>query len=468
VNSVLLFTVPSIILYPQADISTTTTHTQEIAQESLQTASLLSYDDVLNLIDDLEDGELEKRCNQADLEKINYFLVNLATQGVLPNEIEEEFVLQNDIQELLNGEENLCEYSFSLSQGNDYVIASAALYDQGEIVLCKSWIKKKWAQTKKFVKKHKKAILIGAVVVITAMVVVGVVAASSAAAATAGAAAAGSDKSKEKDEQRSGESSSTSLPDTLSVSETPILRSVIEEHVSAFKETVAEENSLQTSSYSKGHEDAALGEKFRNLGAILAHETLDGISEITSYVPQLLEEIKSVGHRVLPESLLHSGDEIEITPMKNFDNLVAAGHEKIDQVFSTDQAAYHTSEAKEGRDKFTVRMLPPPGMFTKISINTNKLAEAGKALDRAGLTKAGRGLMKHGYREGSSFPKPTGNFAQVNEQGQKVLESLLNHPEKVVYERPHLDFGKVIDVVVPGKGGARFTVDGEMIGFLEP
>ena len=108
-------------------------------------------------------------------------------------------------------------------------------------------------------------------------------------------------------------------------------------------------------------------------------------------------------------------------------------------------------------------------MFTKISFSTNKLAETGKAIDRAGFTKAGRGLMKHGYREGRAFPKPTGNPAQVNEQGQKVLESLLNHPEKIVYERPHPDFGKVIEVAVPGKGGARFTADGkEMIGFLEP
>ena len=31
-----------------------------------------------------------------------------------------------------------------------------------------------------------------------------------------------------------------------------------------------------------------------------------------------------------------------------------------------------------------------------------------RVLDRAGFTKAGRGLMKHGYREGSVFPKPVG------------------------------------------------------------
>ncbi len=100
--------------------------------------------------------------------------------------------------------------------------------------------------------------------------------------------------------------------------------------------------------------------------------------------------------------------------------------------------------------------------------NIDKLLEAGKAADRAGLTKAGRGLAKHGGRESVVFPKPTGSIAQINEQGQKILEGILNHPEKSVFERPHREFGKVIDIMIPGRGGVRFTVNGEMIGFLEP
>jgi hypothetical protein len=49
-----------------------------------------------------------------------------------------------------------------------------------------------------------------------------------------------------------------------------------------------------------------------------------------------------------------------------------------------------------------------------------------------------------------------------------MLESILNHPEKIVEKLPHPDFGTVIDIMVEGKGGVRFTTDGEMIGFLEP
>jgi len=79
-------------------------------------------------------------------------------------------------------------------------------------------------------------------------------------------------------------------------------------------------------------------------------------------------------------------------------------------------------------------MIPFPGIFSGGKFNVKRLADAGKAIDRGGFTKAGRDLMKHGYREGSVFPKPQGNSAQVNAHGL---------------------------------GGARYSASGEFIGFLE-
>jgi hypothetical protein len=76
--------------------------------------------------------------------------------------------------------------------------------------------------------------------------------------------------------------------------------------------------------------------------------------------------------------------------------------------------------------------------------------------------------MKYRNKEVSVFPNPRGSPVQINEQGQQILEAFLNHPEKLTYERSHHTFGKVIEVVVPGKGGARFTIEGKMITFLEP
>jgi filamentous hemagglutinin len=114
-------------------------------------------------------------------------------------------------------------------------------------------------------------------------------------------------------------------------------------------------------------------------------------------------------------------------------------------------------------------IMPPPGSFFKASPKELKKGlDSGKILDRGGLTKSGRGLMKHGYREGSAYPKPVGNVEQINEHGQKILESILNHPEKKISKYTHKRFGEIIEVVVPGKGGVRFTNDWEMIHFMEP
>ena len=94
--------------------------------------------------------------------------------------------------------------------------------------------------------------------------------------------------------------------------------------------------------------------------------------------------------------------------------------------------------------------------------------KVGKALDRAGLTKAGRGLMKHGYRDGSVFPKPVGTPAQINEHGQKILESILKHPDRRDIVGEYEKFGKVLDIYAPGIGGVRYNANNEFIGFLEP
>jgi hypothetical protein len=98
-----------------------------------------------------------------------------------------------------------------------------------------------------------------------------------------------------------------------------------------------------------------------------------------------------------------------------------------------------------------------------------KMSEAGKVLDRGGLTKAGRGLAKHGGRQDSVFPKPIGSPKQINKQGQKILNEILNHPERQTIYRDHKVFGSVIDIKVPRLGGVRFSSDQSIMhGFLEP
>ena len=57
---------------------------------------------------------------------------------------------------------------------------------------------------------------------------------------------------------------------------------------------------------------------------------------------------------------------------------------------------------------------------------------------------------------------------KINEQAQEILEKILNHPEKTVIYGELSRFGKVMDIYAPSLGGARYTVDEEFIGFLEP
>jgi len=108
-------------------------------------------------------------------------------------------------------------------------------------------------------------------------------------------------------------------------------------------------------------------------------------------------------------------------------------------------------------------------IFKAAKITTEALLKAGNALDKGGLTKLGRALMKHGSRTNSVFPKAIGNPSTINQQGEKVLKSILNDPNVQSATRNHARFGDVLEFKIPGGPGARFSSDGKsFIGFLEP
>ena len=101
-----------------------------------------------------------------------------------------------------------------------------------------------------------------------------------------------------------------------------------------------------------------------------------------------------------------------------------------------------------------------------------EMSHAGTFHDRGGLTKAGRALDKKASRVGSVFPKPKGNVHEINAQGQKMLDEILNHPDKTIMVRNEATARmgyEVIDIRLPDGRGARFTKNGkEMICLLEP
>lgn len=416
-------------------------------------SSGFTFDDFMTFFEHLEDGSLEERCSDEELVSIMHFLVQLARKGIRKDDYVGKAVLEQSIEGLLEVFEDEVEsdFYFAIDQ-EDYTLRAAVNCNHPIIVYCKhhrhkhhhkGWWHKRWDKVKDFYKEYKTECIVGGIVFAAVTVIVVCVTAGTAAPAIAAlGAAAGT------------ESPSDSRNDFY---ETTHTAEVVEEKVEALQEAT----SLELG-YLPGEDSASFVVKVKEVGSHIAHEVWNDVSEIVSVVPDTLQEIGDVTSKFILGS---SG--LEGSPNKNFDSLVASGHELIDHVFDTDQAQAYAGENSHG-DKFSYGILPLPGTFARIFVDTGKLAEAGKVIDKADFTKAGRGLMKHGYREGSVYPKPMGDPAQVNEQGQKILESFLNHPENVVYETTHPRFGKVIEVVVPGKGGVRFTSDGEMIGFLEP
>lgn len=91
-----------------------------------------------------------------------------------------------------------------------------------------------------------------------------------------------------------------------------------------------------------------------------------------------------------------------------------------------------------------------------------ELSAAGQALDRNGLTVAGRALQKHGDRGGAFVASP-GNLAARNAQGQRALDDILDSYTTVQYKR-----GEVWVRDPTGKGAKFEGTTGKLIGFLEP
>ncbi|WP_241825974.1 hypothetical protein [Izhakiella australiensis] len=107
------------------------------------------------------------------------------------------------------------------------------------------------------------------------------------------------------------------------------------------------------------------------------------------------------------------------------------------------------------------------GKFGHLELDS--LTKSGSAIDPAAksgnFTIAGRGLQKHGSREGSAYPAAKGTPAQINEQGQKVLDEIVKSSSSSVKEGNR--FGG-FDVIAPDGRGARFDPQGNFRGFLEP
>jgi uncharacterized protein HemY len=115
-----------------------------------------TYDEIIQLIEDLESGKLEKRYSPMQLERVNDYLATLAKEGILPNEFEEKVALEEDTYDFMYGEDSSFQLTHYLNSSNEYRIIPALFssYAGYDIVQCGK-ISKAWKKTKQLVKSTK-------------------------------------------------------------------------------------------------------------------------------------------------------------------------------------------------------------------------------------------------------------------------------------------------------------------------
>ncbi|MFA5249954.1 MAG: hypothetical protein WC371_00900 [Parachlamydiales bacterium] len=349
---IFLATTPSLLAYPEYSLPQAVPKIVNWLEDWCwgtreQTAKWVrptTYDEIMQMLDDLESGGLERRYPPEQLERVNEYLATLAREGILPNEFDEEADLEEDSYDLLYGEDSGFQLARYLESSSEHMIVPAVLngYSEYNIVQC-SKISKAWKKTKKFCKKHKKAIIIGAVVVVAvAAVTVAVVVATSASAASAASTAAGAasagasvpgSASGSSKSESSKSSSSTSNSFQASSSIAPTFQAAMEDQVTSFKEHLTGKIFFPSSKTSQG---LSIKETGRVAGTLFAHNSFNYFnSQIPNY-PQLSEELRSISSH--PDFALPSG----VT-----DNPIGFGHNEIDSRFSSNCGPMFSDPSRE-------------------------------------------------------------------------------------------------------------------------
>jgi len=327
----LLGTTPSLLAHPGNRFQSSS-HVDERTKKEVfqQELSSLTYDDILKLLEEIESGELEKRCSSEELGQINQFIVLLAREGILPDESEEE--LEDDIDDLLQGNDHPFEYAFYYrdAQGHVEIPSLSSGHWNYQVLHC-GGVSRCWKKTKKFVKKHKKPIIIGAVVVVAVTAIVLTVGAAAGAGAAVGGAGAISNtggRGKEEDDSKSGLPPAAQVPSN----DSPFLKEALDQQVTSFKDSLAQEGFFQPTSQSGlSHEDTG-----RVVGPLFTHDSFNQLNRELPYSPYLSHEI---------ESIRKKADFFLPTAAQN--RPLDFGHSEIDRKFSSDYGSFFSTPEKE-------------------------------------------------------------------------------------------------------------------------
>ena len=487
IPGLLLFSAPS----PE-DFHAIQNQLQDISEpiDSLNKESL-SFDELMSVIDCIDNPAIACRLTDDQVDRIASLMTLLAQKGILtPNDELENLIVYDSHQLLCHDHSQFAFASaFCPSGYKHYRPDRARGY---EITPC-GWISKKWKRTRSFVRKHKTVIIIGAAVIVTAAVAgIAIGAAASAKAVAAGTAAGATHccvSNQNSTDLESTDYATPIAPTSLAPSHVSSVSNdqsvTVQQIETSFKAQLAEHlpHDIWVSPEATSPERLQdLKESVSYYGSNFAHKIVDDISEYAIVWPQLADSVVAAADtHVLnnKDSTADLGAEVWA------ENLITTCHEKIDRAFGTEQAELFTKEAKLAQQEYKDALgvpemqncvLPPPTSVMKLSTSICKnspkvikaLIQASRAPDRAGLTKVGRSLAKHGGRLGSIFPKPKGTPQQINAQADKILKNILKHPKKIIITDTFERYGEVIDIHTPNIGGVRYHADGKFIGFLEP
>jgi len=276
--SLLLLTTPT-LLAQGIPIQECSNHTGKHLPRSIKKKEryhLVTYDEILFVLKEIETEEIAKY-REKDIHRVNEFLVHLAKEGVLPN-APNQVALQYDIDSLLG--EDSCEFALapSIFEVDRDCFQQVGLFS------------KPWEKTKKFLKKYKKEIIIGAVIVVAVATIVAVAVCVSAGAATAATAAGAAASTSPRKENEAGSSSPKEEPKGA-----PLLQETVTEQIDSFKEVLANE-SFFSAADSNQYGRLSMEETGRTLGHLFVNEGIANIQSQGNHSPRLVEEIDQLSH----------------------------------------------------------------------------------------------------------------------------------------------------------------------------
>jgi hypothetical protein len=404
----------------------------------------LSYDNITSFIETVEYGDPSQFFDKTQTYEILNFVTFLARNGISSWDTAAQEELERDIEWLFSDQDEEKTHpwwSLSAWTGKEFSIVPAVFQSNEtvQIIQCENWLSKKWDKTKKFVKKHKKPIIIATAVIVVATVVIvatGGAGAAPLAGAAAAAGAAGSNSPGDDDHphiNKPGDvrvqddappqeihqkdpppndypmnrlNTNQSLPtypqmETMENRDAGALSETIQYHSEIIKETLLEElpgEAFNVASVDEPTFWENAANKTKEVTSWLAHDALKDTAECIG----------------VPNETAHEY------------------HEKIDEIFGTDHASQYTPEALEKEPKIVKGVLPPPG--GNLTTTTGKVAAIARSSGVVAGAAAGSALTNASPTPPQSHP-PT-NDRYIDPSLPKDPETLLEDSNWVETTHP--------------------------------